>query len=810
MNIKEVIEKIERPLLFAAREGCRNIAQVKELESFLKKCVAELKAHPDLRAESMPLVSNLEEAFSGFDGSPAPQKAQCVLNSLRLLDAVKRNTCGIEPTGGALDVNKGGTESISRLSDPVRFLKGVGPKIASLLEKKGVRTVEDLLYYLPRRYEDRRNIGTIAGLKPGCRETFSGTVISSELKRYGRRTLFEATLGDSSGMLLKAKWFYGGHAYLKAAFPPGRRILMTGEVKADFGLKVMLHPDYEPLDEDEVDLGEFKRIIPIYSETEGLNQKKIRKIIRQALNGYAGLLSSPVPPEICRRLGLPALAEAVESAHFPPSEADIDIYNDMASAALRRLVFDDFFYFELGMALRKMSTVLERGISFRTGGKLLEKFYRCLPFELTAAQKRVTSEILSDMEKPFRMSRLLQGDVGCGKTVVAFSAMLIACENGCQAAIMAPTEILANQHFNNIRRWADQLGLKAALVTGSLKGSNRREISAKVADGTVQIVVGTHALVQEGATFRRLGLAVIDEQHRFGVVQRAALCAKGESPDVLFMTATPIPRTLSMTVYADLDLSVIDETPPGKKPVRTRVFMERERERVYGIIRGELRKDSQVFIVYPLVDESEALGLKDATNMAGHLQKEIFQEFRIGLIHGRMKSGEKDRIMSEFSSRQIDILVSTTVIEVGIDVPEASLMVIEHAERFGLSQLHQLRGRVGRGSRPSYCILMTDFAKSEVAARRLKIMEQTSDGFRIAEEDLAIRGPGEFMGTRQSGLPDFRVANILRDARLLNEARREAFALVEADPELKSPEHCRLREVLFTKWGRKLELAKTG
>jgi ATP-dependent DNA helicase RecG len=482
----------------------------------------------------------------------------------------------------------------------------------------------------------------------------------------------------------------------------------------------------------------------------------------------------------------------------------------MRSAAHKRLIFDELFYFELAMALKHKGNVLEEGIAFHATGELSGRFLSILPFGLTAAQNRVIEEIRSDMSRPSPMHRLLQGDVGSGKTVVSMAAMLTACENGYQAAMMAPTEILAEQHFRNIRRWAEALGLKTVLLSGSTRSAEKKDLVRQIEAGEIHIVVGTHALIQEGVDFRNLGLVVVDEQHRFGVVQRAALRAKGSNPDVLVMTATPIPRTLAMTVYGDLDISVIDEMPPGKKPVKTKVFYEKERPRVYEIIRKEAVKGNQVFIVYPLVEESEALDLKDATRMAEHLQKDVFPELRIGLIHGRMKGQEKDDIMKSFNDRRLDVLVSTTVIEVGIDIPQASLMVIEHAERFGLAQLHQLRGRVGRSDIPSYCVLMTDYRGSENARKRLRIMEQTNDGFRIAEADLEIRGPGEFMGTRQSGFPDFRVANILRDGRLLNDARTEAFQLVEKDPRLGRPEHAVLREVLLWKWEGRLDLARTG
>ena len=429
---------------------------------------------------------------------------------------------------------------------------------------------------------------------------------------------------------------------------------------------------------------------------------------------------------------------------------------------------------------------------------------------MTDAQKRVIAEIEGDMAKPSSMNRLLQGDVGCGKTVVSMAAMITACENGYQAAIMVPTEILAEQHYNRIKDWSSELDLKAVLLTSGMKNMEREKIFEGIRKGYTNIICGTHALIQKDVTFSKLGLVVIDEQHRFGVVQRALLRQKGVNPDVLVMTATPIPRTLAMTVYGDLDISIIDECPPGRKEIRTKVFFEEERNRVYEIMRMELRKGNQIFVVYPLVEESENLDLRDATKMADHLQKEIFPDHRVGLIHGRMKGKDKDETMAGFLNRDINILVSTTVIEVGIDIPHASLIVIEHAERFGLSQLHQLRGRVGRSDIPSFCILMSHRRGSDDSIRRLRVMEETNDGFKIAEEDLAIRGPGEFMGTRQSGVPDFRIAHILRDAHILAEARADAFTFAENISGLDNGKYALLKKVLLHRWGGRFELAKTG
>jgi ATP-dependent DNA helicase RecG len=462
------------------------------------------------------------------------------------------------------------------------------------------------------------------------------------------------------------------------------------------------------------------------------------------------------------------------------------------------------------MAVKKSGRILEKGISFKLSGKIMEKFYSILQFDLTGAQQRVIEEIQKDMSADTAMNRLLQGDVGSGKTIVSMAAMITACENAYQAAIMAPTEILAKQHFETISSWAEKIGIKAVLLTGSMNNTARSVILRQIQNGEADIIIGTHALIQEDVDFHKLGMVVIDEQHRFGVMQRATLRAKGINADVLVMTATPIPRTLAMTVYGDLDVSVIDEMPPGKKPVHTVVLPENKRDKVYQTISAEMAKGHQAFIVYPLVEQSEVLDLKDATNMAAHLQKDIFPDNRVGLIHGKMKEKEKDEVMREFLDNKIQILVSTTVIEVGIDVPRASLMVIEHAERFGLSQLHQLRGRVGRRDIPSSCILLADYKCSADARKRLKVMEKTTDGFVIAEEDLAIRGPGDFLGTRQSGLPDFRIASIIRDARILNDAKEDAFALAARDPFLEKPEHIILKETLISKWQGKLDLARTG
>ena len=822
-TLKQALEKIENPLRFSAGNTFRNLAIVRDLEVPVRRKIADLREmvlqrvkHPADAARLEELLAQMEALFSGFEKASLEEKKRRVSGGLTRVDTMKSllaqwSEPGYRrsPEGVNRDVRESLDAAIGKLTLQAQFVKGVGPKIGALLARKGLKTVEDLLYFLPRKYEDRRFVKAITQSEVGRKETVIGEVIRAEIHPYKKRKVFEVVLRDDSGTL-KGKWFKGSFAYLRNTFKPGLRVILTGDVRLyQFELE-MIHPDFEILEEGEDSHLHFKRIVPIYSEAEGLGQKHLRRILLHAVEDYARYVPGPIPREICERQGLIDIIEAVRTVHMPGQEEEISPLNDMRSVAHKRLIFDELFYFELAMALKHKGNILEEGIAFQTRGELSSRFLSILPFGLTEAQKRVIGEIHGDMARPSPMHRLLQGDVGSGKTVVSMAAMLTACENGYQAAIMAPTEILAEQHYRNIARWVESLGLRAALLLGSMRPAEKKEVARQIENGEIQFVVGTHALIQEGVEFRKLGLVVVDEQHRFGVVQRAALRAKGSNPDVLVMTATPIPRTLAMTVYGDLDISVLDEMPPGKKPVKTKIFFEKERPRVYEIVRKEIIKGNQVFIVYPLVTESEALDLKDATRMAEHLQKDVFPELRIGLVHGRMKGLEKDGMMKAFNDRQLDILVSTTVIEVGIDIPQASLMVIEHAERFGLAQLHQLRGRVGRSEIPSYCVLMTDHKGSENARKRLRIMEQTTDGFRIAEADLEIRGPGEFMGTRQSGFPDFRVADILRDGRLLNDARTEAFLLVEKDPRLERIEHAALREVLLWKWEGRLDLARTG
>ena len=698
------------------------------------------------------------------------------------------------------------------LATPLQFIKGAGPKLAEALSRKGLNTAEDALYLLPNRYEDRRELRTVARLRPGYIEVFHAEVLSADaVATRGGRRFFEAIVGDANGSIT-LKWFHYNPAWMKKAWKPGRKGIFTGEV-AQYGFqKEVHHPDVEWLAEGEDlqavmarDPFNFGRIVPVYPLTEGVQQKTLRRVLKEVVDGFAGFVGTAIPADIAGRHHLLPLGSALKEVHFPAEEADLQKLNEAATPAHRTLVFDELFFLELGLALKRQGVSLEPGIPFQVTHRYTRELLKLLPFTLTNAQRRVLSEIKADMMAPHPMHRLVQGDVGSGKTMVALMAALVAVENGYQVAIMAPTEILAEQHYLNIHQWCEALGLKVTLLTSGLKGKAKKLALAEAAEGTAHIVVGTHAVIQDKVEFARLGLGIVDEQHRFGVLQRGILKKKGENPDILVMTATPIPRTLAMTVFGDLSLSVIDEMPPGRSPIETRLCYESRRDQVYGLIREEVKKGQQVYIIYPLVEETEKSELKAAAQMAEHLEQDIFPDLRIGLLHGRMRPEEKEGVMRSFKERELDILVATTVIEVGIDVPNATLMVVEHAERFGLSQLHQLRGRVGRGSARSRCILLTPGRMSEEGAKRLKVMEATNDGFKIAEADLEIRGPGDFLGTRQAGLPDFRVANILRDGRILEEARKEAFALLERDPKLERQP--RLKEELVKRWGGRLELA---
>ncbi len=692
------------------------------------------------------------------------------------------------------------------LKKPVQYVKGVGPKRAEQLARLGIATVEDLLYHIPFRYQDRREIRKIAQLVGGEEGATVGQLVrmGRRFVTRTRRWVLEGVVRDETGFLF-LRW-YNQHRYFEQKYQLGQRVLLFGKVEV--GLKGgvwMIHPDMELVEEEE----ETARILAIYNKTTEMTVGSMRRIVHGAVLENVDLVPNGVPEEVRERLGLMDLSAALRSLHLPSLEENVAALNNAASLAHRTVVFDELFYLQLGMALRRRNMVKEDGLSI-VPGPLVRQVHEILPFHLTRAQERVLEVIFRDMAAPHPMNRLVQGDVGSGKTIVAFCAALAALDSGYQVAFMAPTELLAEQHFRTLTPLAEKLGVSIALLTGDLKPQQKREVYNLLEQGKVEITVGTHALIQDNVRFHRLGLAIVDEQHRFGVMQRAALKKLGANPDMLLMTATPIPRTLSLTIYGDLDVSAIDELPPGRKPVTTHVFHEGERQKAYQAVKMQIDRGHQAYIVYPLVEESEKMELKAATSMADQLSKTFFKDYSIGLVHGRMKGEEKDEVMRRFKAGEHQLLVSTTVIEVGIDVPNATVMLIEHAERFGLAQLHQLRGRVGRGQAESFCFLLAQYSPADESIRRLRVMVETNDGFKIAEADLMFRGPGEFLGTRQSGLPDFRVANIVRDSRILEIAREEADAWLAKDPDLTSPASRRLRSLLEDRWAGRLELARVG
>src|SRR5271157_5383886 len=670
------------------------------------------------------------------------------------------------------------------LATPLIYVKGIGPARAAMLQAKGLETVEDLLAYVPFRYEDRSNLKSIAQLAPGEMATVMCQVASVKMSGFRRRSLgmFEARFTDSSRAILLGKWFHGG--YLADVFAAGMRVALYGKVEFDnySGEIGMLHPEYEILsgDDDGDAALHVGRVVPIYEGAGKLTTRLLRKFTHPILESIQPVEDN-LPPHLCAQLKLPSRWTAICDAHFPPADSDLRLLNAFRSPAQFRLIFEEFFWLECGVALKRAKARTLPGIAFRIDPGIRERIKAMLPFKPTGAQKRVIQEIADDMKQPRPMNRLLQGDVGSGKTIVAAEAAVIAIENGYQVAVLAPTEILATQHGLYFKQLFSKLGYVTLLLTGSFTAREKAQIKKLIAGGLAHVVIGTHALLEEDVEFHKLGLAIVDEQHRFGVLQRLGLVRKAVAPDVLVMTATPIPRTLAMTVYGDLDTSVIDELPPGRKPIKTSHATAAEVERVYSFLKRQIDEGRQAYVVYPVIEESETQAMKAAQKMYEHLSAEVFPTVSVGLMHGRLGADEKESVMRRFKEGAIKILVSTTVIEVGVDVPNASVMVVEQAERFGLAQLHQLRGRVGRGAAQSYCILVTE-KMNDAARERIRTLVESTDGFYISEMDLKLRGPGEFFGTKQSGLPSLRVANILRDGEILEIARREAVDFIAHPP----------------------------
>lgn len=724
----------------------------------------------------------------------------------------------------------------------VQYVKGIGPRLADVLAGKGIHTVDDLLHYLPFRYEDRLNPRSIPELRAGEMATIIAEVRTSGLFRTRRMPIFQMTAGQGRARL-KCIWFNA--AYLQDKFKPGQLVALYGKVEEDYrgGELQIVQPQFEILgdfpDEGSANAAERKlaasleigRIVPIY-EAAGqgrLTSRWFRRIIHATLENLTPDVLDPIPPMVRRHLSLISPREALWKVHWPEPGAGMEDLQSSRTPAHIRLIFEELFFVELGLELKRREQKLQTGIAFSLDERVRAAIKRILPFHPTAAQKRALREIASDMEKPFPMRRLLQGDVGSGKTIVAFEAAIIAIENGFQVALMAPTEILAQQHYFSARRILEAAGYRIVLLTGSLEEDRKRETRRHIAQGNAQLVIGTHALIEQKVEFARLGLVIVDEQHRFGVLQRFKLMKKSAEPgnahagtpatanssagepDVLVMTATPIPRTLALTLYGDLDISIIDEMPPGRTPIVTRRVSDDRAGEVWDFVRKQVAAGHQTYVVYPVIEESEERELKAAMKMYKELSQRVFPDLRVGLLHGRMEPDLKEQVMRMFQKGELHILVSTTVIEVGVDVPNANIMVIEHAERFGLAQLHQLRGRIGRGAAKSYCVLMTGGKVSEEGERRLDAMVRTNDGFQIAELDLELRGPGEFFGTRQAGLPNFRVANLIRDRQLLEAARREAAAVLAGpNAEISREEIDRALRYMRTRWQKSYRLVEVG
>lgn len=834
--LQEWLDRLARPIEFASRDDCAHLRTITNLSAFISSQVlSALRQDVYSKAIEARLIS-LRDLFVDFhSGLPLDEQrrrlraAAVLIKALRAVDQENLIRSKKSPTQASSHSNVTGAGRSDLWNLSVRFVKGVGPKRTNVLQRLQIATVEDALWTVPWRYEDRSVMTPIGNLVPGMSASICGVIGSCEMKRTRNRRLsvMEVGVEDQSGRMHVV---FFNQPYLEEMLTVGTRVMMSGRVlsgRQGWVIPRMDVAQYEIIGEDTESTLHVGRIVPIYHETKGWTSRQMRMLVRNLLADHGREIADHLPMSLRARRRLIPIHEALQDVHFPKTGTDLQLLERGKTPAHRRLAFEELLLLQLALASRHRAVHDEpKELQFNPRTPLLEQLGRLLPFRLTTAQDRVIREIFRDMISPRPMNRLVQGDVGSGKTAVALHALVMACGSGYQAALMAPTEILAEQHYRNLSGTLQALGLRTTLVRGGDKASVKKIQIEQLVSGEVHVAIGTHALIQQGVRFKNLGLVVVDEQHKFGVLQRKTLIDKGYKPDVLVLTATPIPRTLAMTVYGDLDVSVIDVLPPGRKPVRTFLFHEAQRRRAYQIVRDELRAERQAYVVYPLVDESEKTDLQAAIQGAEQLQNGELSEFRVGLLHGRMKAAEKEAVMADFKAGTIQVLVATTVIEVGVDVSNATVILIEHAERFGLAQLHQLRGRVGRGNQQAYCLLMARHlgrgrAQSggramgseesvSTARERLEALVRSHDGFVIAEDDLRIRGPGEFFGLRQWGMPEFRVANLVSDADLLEQARQEAFTLLKSDPGLKEPDHRELREAMLRKWEKKLELGSVS
>ncbi len=799
-NLQASIEALCRPLEFAARDDFAQMERVRNLAGAVQaacESLLEYRIPIDLRKFFSKLHGDFSKELEAEDRSVLIRQA------LRELTPLRR---------------PGWSDEVLARSPSV--LPGIGPKRAESLARRGLGSVGDLLLHLPTGYEDRRSLAKVEALEVGSRATFVAEVKLVDFigsRSGGRfRQILQAVVGDDANTI-NLKWFRGGETVAKS-LRKGQWLLVTGDVRRYRFSKEIIHPEIEVVDDAEgqaaCERDVLCRVVPRYAAPDGVNPRTLRRLIQRTVDEYADLVVGHLPATLARERGLPEAAAAVLALHCPESDVDVAAYSEHASPAHQRLVLEELYLLELGLALRRQSETAAPGVAINVDQPLVRSAPDALPFRLTDAQRRVWREIGDDLRRPHPMNRLLQGDVGSGKTVVALLAALAVARTGAQTALMAPTELLAEQHARTLRALTgasgSSLDLRIGLLTSSLPAAEAHRLRDELEQGRLDLVVGTHALLQEDVRFAHLALAVIDEQHRFGVRQRAILAARGRDglrPHTLVMTATPIPRTLALTLYGDLDLSVIDELPPGRIPVQTLLLRQGEGRRITALVRDAVQRGEQVYVVYPLVEESEKSDLRSAIESAERIRA-VFPDCGVELVHGRLDAEARSHAMARFAGGESRILVSTTVIEVGVDVPGATLMVVEHAERFGLAQLHQLRGRVGRGERAGSCVLVAR-SRSEKGEARLRAMLETRDGFEIADADLAIRGPGEFLGARQSGhLPDLHVADLLRDARLVAVARQAALATVQADAGLRrAPE---LARAVRTRWGDRLALAGVG